>query len=203
MPRTFKENEKIKEERKNRILDVSLKLFANLGYENVSMDMIAKKAKCSHGLMYHYFADKNEIIKAHFEKIKTLLCADVKKAMEENEPGKEFLLTILKLGIEYINRNLQSAYYMYLFADRVLDNVSGDIFKIVFDKEVDRYFKDSFKKEYGTVDISKNKHLVQSFLLYISFVKAIAEDKIKYPKLLSKEYDYTPILLMFLEKGGK
>jgi AcrR family transcriptional regulator len=203
MPRTFKENEKIKEERRNRILDISLKLFANLGYENVSMDMIAKKAKCSHGLMYHYFKDKNEIIKAHFETIKSVLCADVRKAMEENEPGKGFLLNIFKLNIDYINKNIQSAYYIYLFADRVLDNFSSDIFKVLFDKEVDRYFKDSFKKEYGVVDISKNKHLAQSFLLYISFIKSLAEDKIKYTKVLSKDYDYTPILLTFLEKGDK
>jgi len=106
MPRTFKENEKVKEERRNRILNISLKLFANLGYENVSMDMIAKKAKCSHGLMYHYFKDKNEIIMAHFDTIKSILCADAKKAMENNEPGRDFLLNIFKLNIEYIKEKI-------------------------------------------------------------------------------------------------
>ena len=203
MPRTFKENEKIKEERRNRILDISLKLFANLGYENVSMDMIAKKAKCSHGLMYHYFKDKNEIIIAHYETIKDILCKDVHEIMDNNEPGKDFILSIFKLLINYINKNTQSAYYIYLFSDRLLDNFTNDVFKITFDKEVDRYFKDSLKKEYGIVDITRNKHLVQSFLLYVSFVKSLAEDKIKYSKVLSKDYDYTPILLTFLEKGDK
>lgn len=200
MPRTFKENEKIKEERRNRILDISLKLFANFGYENVSMDMIAKKAKCSHGLMYHYFKDKNEILKAHYDTIKVDLCKDVHKIMDENEVGKNFMLATFKLPIDYINKNVQSAYYIYLFADRILDDFSTDILKSAFDKEVDKYFKDSLKKEFGVADISKNKLLLQNWLLYVSFIKSLAEDKIKYSKVLSKDFDYTPILQAFLNK---
>ncbi|MBP5694271.1 MAG: TetR/AcrR family transcriptional regulator [Bacilli bacterium] len=203
MPRTFKDNEKIKEERKNKILDISLRLFAGFGYENVSMDMIAKKAKCSHGLMYHYFKDKNEILKAHYDRIKDDLCKDVHKIMEENESGEKFLLAVLKLPIDYINKNIQSAYYIYLFADRLLDNFSTDILKSAFDKEVDKYFKDSFKKEFGVADISKNRNLFHNWLLYVSFIKSLAEDKIKYSKVLSKDFDYTNILLAFLNKGDK
>lgn len=45
----------MQEERKRSLLDAALFLFAIYGPENVSADMIAFKAKCSHGLLYHYF----------------------------------------------------------------------------------------------------------------------------------------------------
>ena len=200
MPRTFKENEKIKEERRNKILDLSLKLFASYGYENVSIDMIAKKAKCSHGLMYHYFKDKDEILKAHYESTKIELCEIVHKIMDQNNIGKDFLLALLKFPIDYINKSIQSAYYIFLFSDRILNNFTPGILKTVFDKEVERFFKDSLKKEYGVSDLSKNKQLLQNYLLYVSFIKSLAENKIKYPKTLSKDFDYTSILLAFLNK---
>ena len=33
------------------------------GYDNATVDDIVKKAKCSHGLFYHYFKNKKEIFK--------------------------------------------------------------------------------------------------------------------------------------------
>ena len=200
MPRTFKDNERIKEERRAKILSTSLKLFATYGFDNVSMDMIAKKSKCSHGLMYHYFKDKNEIIKSHYETISGIICEDILKIMQTVDSGEQFFLSFFKLIIDYINKNSQSCYYIYLFADRMQEKFSDEVVKFSFNKEIDRYFKDSLKKLYNVTDLSKNKYAFHSWLLIISFIKTLAEDKIKYPKALLKDYDYIPILSSFLKK---
>lgn len=61
MPRTSDINKQIKDERKQSILVASIPLFA-LYNEKVSVDMICEKAKCSHGLLYHYFRDANNVL---------------------------------------------------------------------------------------------------------------------------------------------
>lgn len=48
-------------EMKNRILDVSLKLFGERGFTDVSISDIAAAAECSTGNIYHYFKNKEEI----------------------------------------------------------------------------------------------------------------------------------------------
>lgn len=61
MPRTNDINKQIKDERKQSILSAALPLFALYG-DKVSVDMICEKAKCSHGLLYHYFRDANNVL---------------------------------------------------------------------------------------------------------------------------------------------
>ena len=60
MPRTDLQFKKMKDERKLSILEAALPLFS-LDKDKVSVDLISQKAKCSHGLVYHYFKNVDEI----------------------------------------------------------------------------------------------------------------------------------------------
>ena len=62
MPRTSFQNRAIKEQRSQEILDSALLLFSTKGFDKVSIDMIADDCHISHGLFYHYFASKDEIL---------------------------------------------------------------------------------------------------------------------------------------------
>lgn len=62
-PRKKEDNELIKEQRKQQILDVALRLFANVGYESTSISRIAKEAGISKGLIYNYFESKEDLLK--------------------------------------------------------------------------------------------------------------------------------------------
>lgn len=77
MPRTPIQFQNMKDERKLSILKNALPLFA-LYQDKVSIDMICSKAKCSHGLIYHYYKNvdavceeliSNEYYKQLFEKL--------------------------------------------------------------------------------------------------------------------------------------
>lgn len=61
MPRTPLQFQQMKDERKLSILESALPLFAINGKDGVSIDMICQKAKCSHGLAYHYFKNSDQI----------------------------------------------------------------------------------------------------------------------------------------------
>lgn len=73
MPRSIGQYEAIRKEKRELILDTSLKLFAENGFHQTSIEQIAKKAGISKGLIYNYFESKNavldEILKKGFDAI--------------------------------------------------------------------------------------------------------------------------------------
>lgn len=62
MPRTTEQFEEIRESRKQQIMDVALKLFADKGYDSTPISKIAKEAEISKGLLYNYFKSKEELL---------------------------------------------------------------------------------------------------------------------------------------------
>lgn len=61
-PRTPKQFEEIREEKRTLIMDTALTHFADEGYHNTSISHIAKHAGISKGLMYNYFKSKEELL---------------------------------------------------------------------------------------------------------------------------------------------
>lgn len=60
MPRTKEQFRDMKDERRSSILSAALPLFSL--NKKVSIDMICEKAKCSHGIVYHYFKNTDQIL---------------------------------------------------------------------------------------------------------------------------------------------
>lgn len=63
-PRTTEQFEKIREDRKERLLNAAFTVFSEEGYHNSSISKIAKKAKVSKGLLYNYFESKEALLRA-------------------------------------------------------------------------------------------------------------------------------------------
>lgn len=61
-PRTTEQNEEIRKERREQILNSALKLFAEHGFEATSISRIAKDARVAKGLIYNYFESKEELM---------------------------------------------------------------------------------------------------------------------------------------------
>ena len=55
MPRRPEQFDQLKDERKASILKHALPLFALKPQKDITIDLISQSAKCSHGLVYHYF----------------------------------------------------------------------------------------------------------------------------------------------------
>lgn len=62
MPRSPKQFDKIRKQKKQLIMDTALELFAENGFHATSMSQIATKAGISKGLAYNYFESKNKIL---------------------------------------------------------------------------------------------------------------------------------------------
>jgi len=67
-PRTSKQYEEIREEKRTLIMDTALEHFANNGYYATTISHIAKHAGISKGLLYNYFESKEALLKAIIHK---------------------------------------------------------------------------------------------------------------------------------------
>ena len=62
-PRTKKQFEEIRGEKRSLIMDVALHLFAEEGFHSASISKISARAGISKGLMYNYFDSKEDLIR--------------------------------------------------------------------------------------------------------------------------------------------
>lgn len=62
-PRTKKQNEDIRQEKRELILYTALEVFATHGYHGASVSMIANHAGIAKGLIYNYFESKEVLLK--------------------------------------------------------------------------------------------------------------------------------------------
>jgi AcrR family transcriptional regulator len=63
MPKTQQQYEKLRNDKRNYIKEIALRLFAEKGYNVTSINQIAKEANMSQGLMYNYFQSKEDLLK--------------------------------------------------------------------------------------------------------------------------------------------
>jgi len=61
-PRTKEQFEEIRENRREQIMNVALKMFATEGYTHCSISKLAEAAGISKGLMYNYFKSKEQLL---------------------------------------------------------------------------------------------------------------------------------------------
>jgi len=121
-PRTKKQFEKIRTDKKELILNTALKLFAEKGYHATSISSIAKDAGISKGLMYNYFESKETLLNE-------IILSGLKELIGFFDPNKDGFLTedefdfFLNSAIESIknNRNYWKLYYSLLMQSSVIE----------------------------------------------------------------------------------
>lgn len=103
-PRTEKQYEAIRQERRESIMQAALELFAEDGFENTSIKQIAKKADISKGLIYNYFDSKEQLLE---ELIKQVM-AMIPELFDppENLSPREQLKLLLDTFAEELRKNV-------------------------------------------------------------------------------------------------
>jgi len=72
-----------KEEKKRKIIDAAIKIFARNGYFNSRVSEIAKEAGVADGTIYIYFKSKEELLSAIFDEALNVFVEESKKMLEE------------------------------------------------------------------------------------------------------------------------
>jgi AcrR family transcriptional regulator len=79
------------EEKRRVILDAAVRVFAHKGFHTSRVGDIAEEAGIAHGLLYHYFSSKDEVLETIFRDNWTLLLDRIHAVEESDEPAREQL----------------------------------------------------------------------------------------------------------------
>lgn len=201
MPRDDKKNLEIRDARKEQILSAAAKVFARRGMVAAKISDIAKEAKLSYGLVYHYFESKEQIF-----------ITLVKKATESsievvNEANlyKGTPLQKLKWMTETILRSIASGDGIYLYLIMIQASTSD-----VVPEEVREYLmNDNVNSPVSaTIPIiidGQNKgeiikeDPIKLAVAYYAFIQGLAINKIQWSECPLPEANI--LLSIFLERG--
>jgi AcrR family transcriptional regulator len=79
------------EEKRRQLLDASVRVFARKGFHASRVGDIAEEAGVAHGLLYHYFKSKDEVLEAVFHDNWSLLLARIASVEETDERAADQL----------------------------------------------------------------------------------------------------------------
>lgn len=96
-PRSSEDNQKIRDERRMHILLASAKVFARKGLAATRITDVAAAAGMSHGLVYHYFASKDDLFLALVEWASSGSLGAIKRAAAAPGGALERLRTLVSM----------------------------------------------------------------------------------------------------------
>ena len=84
-------------DKRRLILDAAVRRFARQGYHTSRVGDIAEEAQIAHGLLYHYFGSKEEVLQTVFRENWSELLAAFARIEASDEPPVEQLTGIAKI----------------------------------------------------------------------------------------------------------
>jgi len=85
------------DERREQLLELGIQLFSARRYEDISIEDVAEAAGISKGLLYHYFASKDDVLRTIFVENWGALIARFRAVEASAEPAPEKLEGIAKI----------------------------------------------------------------------------------------------------------
>lgn len=142
MPRTQKQFDKIRENRKAQIMEVALRLFSQEGYSHVTIASLAKQAGISKGLMYNYFESKEELLKEVIKYTLSEILAYIDLDHDGELSCEEFELFIRKtFRLMRENREFYRQFFGLIIQPNVIEYFKNDM--------LEGFMKNSFELGYG------------------------------------------------------
>jgi TetR/AcrR family fatty acid metabolism transcriptional regulator len=79
------------EEKRRLILDAAVRVFAHKGFHTSRVGDIAEEAGVAHGLLYHYFSSKDEVLDTIFREEWSDLLEEIEEIESSDAPAREQL----------------------------------------------------------------------------------------------------------------
>ncbi len=78
-------------DRRTQLLEAAVRVFARKGFHTCRVGEIAEEAGVAHGLLYHYFASKDEVLETIFRETWSGLLTAIERVESSGEPAREQL----------------------------------------------------------------------------------------------------------------
>ena len=163
--------------KQRQVLLSSLKLFAEIGFENTTARLIAKEAGVSEGTVFSYFKTKEGILEAILSTFLEQVIPDViadfskKKFTENQETFSVFLRSIVRDRLVFIRENQMQVKILLSrsFIDNTISNQLGNVIVDSIIKPISPILNQF--KEMGIIRNWSNERIVRYILaLSLSYV---------------------------------
>jgi AcrR family transcriptional regulator len=85
------------EEKRRLLLDAAVRVFARKGYHSARVGDIAEEAGVAYGLLYHYFASKEEVLRSVFRETWRALILTIQSVEEGDDAPREQLRKVAEI----------------------------------------------------------------------------------------------------------
>ena len=111
------------------LLEAAVRVFARRGFHAARVGDIAEEAGVAHGLLYHYFSSKEEVLETIFRETWADLLAAVRDVEESGEPAQEQLRQVAAILLRSWRRdpNLVRVLVRGVARSSELDRRVGDV----------------------------------------------------------------------------
>src|SRR5437868_13007073 len=93
------------EDKRRLILEAAVRVFAQKGFHTCRVGDIAEEAGVAHGLLYHYFASKDELLEIVFRETWAELLDAIRLVEESGEPAREQLRQVAAIMLRSWRRD--------------------------------------------------------------------------------------------------
>jgi len=134
MPRTREQFTEMKDERRESILKAALPLFSLS--KKVSIDAICERAKCSHGIVYHYFRNTDQILE---KLLKSSTYVELKEKLFSVKEGSTYekIEEILSIMLDVSNQKFDKICYLnMLIKSKEKDSIFVLLTKLIKDGQI-------------------------------------------------------------------
>jgi len=131
-----------KEQARERIIEAALRVFAEKGYHETTMEDVADRLGVSEGTIYLYFKSKRELFKAISEPGEHQVAEIISSAIESEDPVKRFFDLATKVYEQY-------------------ESISGLIVELLAEASRDASLRKIFKDDFDTDRETMRRFLVE------------------------------------------
>ena len=115
MPQEILSEKPLKDVRRKDLLLSALKVFCEKGYDGTTVNDIAKKANCSHGLFYYYFNSKKQLFSEILKIKKDNTLTNLINTVNATTDYLEKLRIITNTMFHELRNDENYSYYFYFF----------------------------------------------------------------------------------------
>ena len=186
-PRTPQQFKEMRDQSRIKIITAAKTIFSEYGTIHATMEMIAKEAGISKGLIYNYYHSKDEIIEKIIEE-----CVMIFDKIYQEQPNEENPKKQLKNLINSFFRSLEEDFYHWnLYHSIVIQpQINNKFQKMLYEyaKSFFSYTHEIFEKIYGKDGIIEVKFL-SSMLDGIAFDYIMFRENYPLDEIEQKVYD--------------
>jgi TetR/AcrR family transcriptional regulator, fatty acid biosynthesis regulator len=145
-PTTQRRQRLAPEARAQQILDVAAKLLLDEGFSEVSMERLGREAGISKALVYNYFPNRNDLLRALLEREIAVLRASQAAAVAAAKDFRDLVQRTTRLYIEHVHA--RGALLRKLWSEPAVARAVAEQ-HLTGREEAMRYFARQVSREYG------------------------------------------------------